>query len=225
MSYGFYELVPMLFTETKLKGAFLIEPEKLEDERGFFARSYCLREFEEHGLNPRVVQCNISYNAKKGTLRGMHYQVAPSEEAKLVRCTAGGIYDVIIDLRPNSETYCQWIGVELSSHRSLPTADCSPLTAPCSPSTADRSLLTAPCSPLPAHCYRMLYIPEGFAHGFITLEDNTEVFYQMSEFYAPDTARGLRWNDPAFGIDWPLEPAVISERDRTYADFVVSSKL
>ncbi len=212
MSYGIYELVPMLFTETKLKGAFLIEPEKLEDERGFFARSFCAREFEEHGLNPRVVQCNISYNVRKGTLRGMHYQVAPYEEAKLVRCTTGGIYDVIIDLRPNSNTYCQWIGFELSSPR-------SPLPTNCSPLAAHSSQPTAHCSPLTAHCYRMLYVPEGFAHGFLTLQDNTEVFYQMSEFYAPDTARGLRWNDPAFGIEWPLEPAVLSEKDRNYPEF------
>ncbi len=193
----------MIFVETKLKGAYLIEIQKLEDDRGFFARSYCFREFEAHGLNPRVVQCNISYNAKKGTLRGMHYQVPPYEEAKLVRCTMGSIYDVIVDIRPNSATYSQWIGVELSSTR---------FTA----SSFQLTLLYV--SPLTAH-YMMLYIPEGFAHGFITMEDNTEVFYQMSEFYAPDSAKGIRWNDPAFDIQWPLEPAVMSEKDRNYADF------
>jgi dTDP-4-dehydrorhamnose 3,5-epimerase len=174
----------MIFKETTLKDAFLIEPQRLEDERGFFARSYCQREFEAHGLNPRVVQCNISYNAKKGTMRGMHFQVPPYEEAKLVRCTQGAIYDVIIDLRPRSTSYLKHYSVQLDfSNRS------------------------------------MLYIPEGFAHGFITLEDNTEVFYQMSEFYAPDTARGFRWNDPLFGIKWLLEPTVISERDQNYPDF------
>jgi dTDP-4-dehydrorhamnose 3,5-epimerase len=201
----------MLFTETKLKGAYLIEIQKNEDERGFFARSYCFREFEEHGLNPRVVQCNISYNAKKGTVRGMHYQIPPYEEAKLVRCTAGGIYDVIIDLRPYSATYCQWFGVELAAGGSLLTAHDPQSGAAC-------SLHAAPCSPLSAR-YRMLYIPQGFGHGFITLEDSTEVFYQMSEFYAPDSARGIRWNDPVFGIEWPLEPKMISERDQSYPDF------
>ena len=174
----------MIFKETNLKGAYLIELDKLQDERGFFARSYCQREFEEHGLNPRVVQCNVSYNVKKGTMRGMHYQVPPYEEAKLVRCTKGAIYDVIIDLRPDSKTYMKHYGVQLDSE--------------------NRS---------------MLFVPEGFAHGFLTLEDNTEVFYQMSEFYAPDSARGFRWNDPAFDIEWPIEIKVISERDRTYPDF------
>src|SRR5688500_11400400 len=142
----------MIFTETDLKGAYIIEPEKLEDERGFFARTWCAREFEEHGLNPRLAQCNISYNHKKGTLRGMHFQAKPYEEAKLVRCTIGAIYDVIIDLRPQSPTYTQWTAVEL---------------------TADN--------------HRMLYVPEGFAHGFQTLMDQTEVFYQMSNLYNPQS--------------------------------------
>jgi dTDP-4-dehydrorhamnose 3,5-epimerase len=194
----------MIFIETKLKGAFIIDPEKLEDERGFFARSFCVREFEKNGLNPRSVQCNISYNRKKGTLRGMHFQVAPFAEAKLVRCTHGAIYDVIVDLRPDSATYWQWIGVELS--------------APASPRPNDPSQFTADCSRLPAE-YRMLFIPEGFAHGFITLEDQTEVFYQMSEFFAPGSAKGFRWNDPVFNIEWPMEPVVISERDNSYPDF------
>lgn len=197
----------MLFTETKLKGAYLIDIEKNEDERGFFARSWCQREFEAHGLNPRVVQCNISFNRKKGTLRGMHYQAPPFEEAKLVRCTMGSIYDVIVDLRPASPTHCQWIGVELSSASSLLMGCSSQLTV------ADPELRRR------AHCYRMLYVPDGFAHGFISLEDETEVFYQMSEFYAPDSGRGFRWNDPAFGIEWPMEPAVISEKDKNYPDF------
>ncbi len=175
----------MIFTETKLAGAYIIEPERLEDERGFFARTWCQREFEVHGLNPRLVQCSISFNKKKGTLRGMHYQVAPHEEAKLVRCTSGAIYDVIIDLRLNSPTFKQWLAVEL---------------------TADN------------RC--MLYIPEGFAHGFQTLDHNTEVFYQMSEFYAGESAKGVRWDDPAFGIEWTEDTRIISARDQEYPDFL-----
>jgi dTDP-4-dehydrorhamnose 3,5-epimerase len=174
----------MIFTETNLKSAFLIEPELRADERGFFARTWCQREFEAYGLQTRWVQCNISFNKKKGTLRGMHYQVAPYAEAKLVRCTRGAIYDVIIDLRYDSPTFKQWQAVNL---------------------TADNR--------------QMLFIPEGFAHGFQTLEDNTEVFYQMSEFYAPDYAKGVRWDDPAFGISWPADERIISERDRSYPDF------
>ena len=174
----------MIFNKTRLPGAYLIEVQQLTDERGFFARSWCQNEFEAHNLNPRLVQCNISFNLKRGTLRGMHYQAAPFEEAKLVRCTMGAIYDVIVDLRPASPTYKQHFGVTLT------------------PEARD-----------------MLYIPEGFAHGFLTLADNTEVFYQMSEFYAPDCARGLRWNDPAFDIRWPEAVQVISERDATYPDF------
>ena len=174
----------MKFIETKLKGAYIIEIEPIEDERGFFARSFCQKEFEEHGLNPRIIQCNISFNKKKGTIRGMHYQVAPYQEAKIVSCTNGAIYDVIIDLRKKSLTYCQWFAVELS-----------------------------------AEAYKMLYIPEGFAHGFQTLEDNTAVFYQMSEFYHPECARGVRWNDPAFGIKWPLSVKIKSKKDLSYKDF------
>ncbi len=171
----------MKFIETKLKGAYIIEPQLLEDERGFFARTFCQKEFEAHGLNTRLAQCSISYNRRKGTLRGMHYQVAPMAEAKVVRCTKGAIYDVIIDLRRDSPTYCEWIAVELSAEN-----------------------------------HRMLYIPEEFAHGFQTLEDDTEVFYQISEFYAPEYARGVRWNDSAFGIMFPLKNVIISERDKTY---------
>ena len=169
----------MIFTETQLKGAYLIEPERLKDERGFFARSFCCKEFKEHRLDLQVVQCNISYNTFKGTLRGMHYQVAPKAEAKLVCCTRGAIHDVIIDLRPDSVTRYQWISIKLSADN-----------------------------------LRMLYIPKEFAHGFQTLEDNTEIFYMMSEFYSPDHARGLRWDDPVFGIEWPLKEKIISDKDR-----------
>jgi len=174
----------MIFTETKLKGAFILELKKIEDERGFFARAFCQREMEEHGIHVQVVQTNISFNPKKGTLRGMHYQVAPYRESKLVRCTKGAIYDVIVDLRANSETYMQWVGVEL---------------------TADN--------------YKMLFVPEGFAHGYLTLQNDTEVIYQVSEFYAPGAEQGIRWDDPAFKIEWPLDPVLISEKDKAHPDF------
>ena len=174
----------MIFTETNLEGAFIVEPERLEDERGFFARTWCQREFEDHGLNARWVQCNISFNKRKGTLRGMHYQAAPYEEAKLVRCTMGSTYDVIIDLRSESPSFKQHAVVVLTALNR-----------------------------------KMLYVPEGFAHGFLTLEDNTEVFYQMSEFYVAECARGVRWNDPAFGIQWPADVQAISDRDRNHPDF------
>src|SRR5207253_5408580 len=155
----------MIFTETKLSGAYVIAPERHNDERGFFARVWCQHEWAARGLNPRLVQCNVSFNTQCGTLRGMHWQRAPHAEAKLVRCTMGAIYDVIIDLRPYSVTYKQYYGLSFTSE--------------------DRT---------------MLYVPEGFAHGFLTLADNTEVFYQMSEFYHPESQTGVRWNDPAFGI-------------------------
>jgi len=174
----------VIFTETKLRGAFVIEPEKHEDDRGFFARSWCEKEFQAQNLNPRIVQCNISFNRNKGTLRGMHYQAAPFAEAKLVRCTAGALYDVIIDLRPGSPTYKQHAGEVLSAVN-----------------------------------YKMFWVPEGFAHGFQTLEDNTEIFYQMSEFYSPQHARGVRYNDPVFGIRWMIANPVIVDRDRNYPDF------
>lgn len=177
----------MIFRETGVRGAYLIEPEKKEDERGFFARSWCEKEFAEHGLSPRLVQCNISFNKKKGTLRGLHYQAAPRAEAKLVRCTQGAIYDVIVDLRPDSPTFKYHVGETLT-----------------------------------ARDHRMLYVPEGCAHGFQSLEDNSEVFYQMSEFYAPEYARGVRYNDPAFGIRWPIANPTLLERDRSYPDFVAS---
>lgn len=174
----------MLFRETELPGAFVIELQKYEDERGFFARSWCQKEFEARGLNPRTVQCNVSFNKLKGTLRGMHYQVAPCAEAKLVRCIRGAICDVIIDLRRESITYKQHVSEVLSSNN-----------------------------------YKALFIPEGFAHGFQTLEDNSEVFYQMSAYYSPEHQRGLRYNDPAFKINWPIDVTMISERDRNYEDF------
>jgi dTDP-4-dehydrorhamnose 3,5-epimerase len=173
----------VIFTELKMKGAFLIDAEKVADTRGFFARTWCQREFEAHGLNSHLVQCSLSFNQKNGTLRGMHYQAAPHEEAKLVRCTRGAIYDVIVDLRRDSATYKQWVFVELS-----------------------------------ADSRRMVYVPEGFAHGFQTLVDETEVFYQMSEFYHPESTRGVLWNDPAFGIQWPpFEDRTISGQDQAYA--------
>lgn len=174
----------MKFTETKLKGAYIIEPELITDERGFFARSWCQKEFTEQGLNPNLVQCNISFNHKKGTLRGMHYQAKPHEEAKLVRCTKGEIYDVIIDLRPESSTFKQWVAVELTDEN-----------------------------------HKMLYIPEGMAHGFQTLVDNTEVFYQMSEFYHSESARGIRWDDKNFCISWIEPHCIISKKDQSYNQF------
>ncbi len=174
----------MRFIQTKLKNAYVIEPEKFADERGFFARSWCEKEFREQGLNANLVQCNISFNNKRGTIRGMHLQIPPFAEAKLVRCTQGAIYDVIVDLRPDSATYQKWIGVELTAENR-----------------------------------RALYVPEGFAHGFQTLADNTEVFYQMSEFYAPECARGFRWNDPTFNINWPEQVSIISLKDREYEDY------
>jgi dTDP-4-dehydrorhamnose 3,5-epimerase len=170
--------VIMIFRETTLKGAFVIEMEKFKDERGFFARAWCQREVEANGLISRVTQTNISFNKKRGTLRGMHYQVAPDEQVKLVRCTAGAIYDVIIDMRLDSPTYRKWTGVELTAEN-----------------------------------YRMLYVPEHFAHGFQTLEDTSEVTYQVSQFYSPESERGVRYDDPVFQVEWPLPVEVISEKD------------
>jgi dTDP-4-dehydrorhamnose 3,5-epimerase len=174
----------MTFQETKLSGVFEIQLERKSDERGFFARSWCRQEFESTGLNSKLVQCSLSFNIRKGTLRGIHYQAAPRPETKLVRCTRGAIYDVVVDLRRESPTFKQWIGATLTAGNR-----------------------------------QMLYVPEGCGHGFLTLEDETEVFYQMSEFYHPDLARGVRWSDPAFGIAWPSEVEQISERDRMYPDF------
>ena len=175
----------MKFIELALSNAFIIEPELIEDERGFFARSFCTQEFKNLGLNSHLAQCNISFNHTKGTLRGMHYQEGDKSEMKIVRCTSGSILDVIIDLRPSSPTYKKWQGIELSSANRL-----------------------------------MLYIPEGFAHGFQTLEDNTEVFYQMGESFSPLHARGIRWDDPVFNIQWPFsKPSVISVKDQQYPNY------
>ena len=167
----------MIFTETKIKGAYLLEPELLTDERGFFARSFCKEEFRKHGLETDIVQCNISYNKKKGTVRGMHYQIPPFEEAKIVSCTKGSIYDVVVDLRRDSPTYCQWIATELSDKN-----------------------------------FKMMYVPKGCAHGFQTLEDDTLVFYQMTEFFHPECSRGIRWDDPHNKIVWPLKNIIILSR-------------
>ena len=174
----------MIFNELKLKGVFKIELEKLEDDRGFFSRSWDKIEFEKHGLNTKIVQSNISFNKNKGTLRGLHYQISPFEEAKLVRCTQGKIYEVMLDLRKESETYKQWEAIELSKDN-----------------------------------YSLLYVPEGFALGFQTLEDNTELFYQMSEKYVPESARGINYKDPEFNIKWPLKIKTISDRDSSFEFF------
>lgn len=171
----------MIFLPTKITGTCLIELEKLEDERGFFARTFCSREFEERGLQTRFVQCSISSNPKKGTLRGMHFQIAPCEEARLVRCIRGAIYDVLIDLRAKSPTFGKWMAAELTAENR-----------------------------------RMLYVPEGVAHGFQTLVDGAEVFCQMSEYYEPSAARGVRWNDPAFAVAWPIGNPILSVRDRAH---------
>jgi dTDP-4-dehydrorhamnose 3,5-epimerase len=170
--------------DTTIPGAFVLEPEPRADARGFFARTWCRREFEAMGLEPRLAQCSVSYNQRAGTLRGMHFQAAPHGEAKVVRCTAGAVFDVVLDLRPDSPAYLRWFGTELSAENRL-----------------------------------SLYVPEGVAHGFQTLADGAEVFYQISEEFFPDLARGVRWDDPAFGIRWPLPDPVLSPRDRGYPDF------
>jgi dTDP-4-dehydrorhamnose 3,5-epimerase len=175
----------VIFTETELSGAFIVDLEKREDNRGFFARAWCADEFAEHSLNTRLVQANVSFNHRVGTVRGMHFQHPPSAEAKVIRCTRGSIFDAIIDLRPDSPTFKQWIGVEL---------------------TADN--------------FRALYVPEGFAHGYQTLEPNTETFYLVSEYYNPAAEGGVRWDDPAFGIEWPdPRSPVLSEKDASWPDF------
>ena len=171
----------MIFTEAPLPGAFLVDLEPLTDARGFFARSYAADEFAARGLGPELGQCSVSYNARRGTLRGLHYQDAPHEEHKLVRCTAGAIFDVIVDIRPQSSHYRRWFGTDLTAQNR-----------------------------------RSLFIPPGFAHGFITLSDDAEVYYMISVPHAPQYARGFRWDDPAFSIQWPLEPIVISPRDAAY---------
>jgi len=170
------------FAPTPLAGAYVVELERLEDERGFFARSFCQEEFRKQGLKPAIAQCNVSWNRRRGTLRGLHYQAAPHEEAKVVRCSRGAIWDVIVDLREGSPTRLRWHAQELSADNRL-----------------------------------AFYVPEGFAHGFQTLADDSEVLYQMSESYHPDLARGLRWDDPKLGIRWPLPGPILSPRDRAYA--------
>lgn len=171
----------MIFTDSGLKDAYIIDLEEKHDHRGFFARTFCAKEFEEHGLKPTVAQCNLSFNHVKGTLRGMHYQIAPAAETKLVRCTQGAIYDVIIDMRPESSTFLQHIGVELSAEN-----------------------------------HRALYVPEMFAHGYQALTDKAEIVYQVGEFYTPGYERGLRYDDPFFNIQWPLEVTEISEKDMNW---------
>jgi dTDP-4-dehydrorhamnose 3,5-epimerase len=175
----------MIFTELGIHGVFTIEIEKKTDDRGFFARTWCRKEFEKQHLDSRIVQINMSFNEKKGTLRGMHYQAAPYEEVKIIRCIRGAIYDVIVDLRVHSPTHKKWFGVELTKDN-----------------------------------YNMLYVPEGFAHGFQTLKDNTEVFYQVSQYYSPEHERGVRWNDSAFNIKWPeVQNRIISQKDMDWPDY------
>jgi dTDP-4-dehydrorhamnose 3,5-epimerase len=182
--FGIINKFVMYFEETRLKGAFLIEIKKIDDERGFFARSFCQHEFREHGLETKISQANMSLTKLKGTFRGMHYQISPYQEAKLVRCTQGALYDIIIDLRKDSPTYCNWIGVELTAENN-----------------------------------KMLYVPKDFAHGFITLENNTSVNYMVSEFYTPNSERGIRWDDTRFGIKLPIPITLISEKDNTHPPY------
>lgn len=174
----------MIFTETNLKDVLVVDLEKREDERGFFARTWCKREFQDKGLKPSWVQANTAYSRFKRTLRGMHFQIAPHQEIKLVRCIQGRIFDVAVDLRPASETFLRWTGIELSSGN-----------------------------------HRMFYVPEGFAHGYLTLSDDVEILYMVSAAYSPEAERGVRWNDPAFGIKWPEQPRIISEKDNSWIDF------
>jgi dTDP-4-dehydrorhamnose 3,5-epimerase len=174
----------LIFSTTDVEGAFLIRPERLEDERGFFARTYCVRELIEHGIDPQVVQRSISHNLRRGTLRGMHFQIAPHQETKLVSCIRGSVYDVVLDLRPSSSTYRRWSAATLT-----------------------------------AEGFETLFIPKGCAHGFISLADDSTVHYEISEFHHPDSARGVRYDDPAFGIAWPLPPAVINSRDLGYPPY------
>ena len=177
----------MLFQETRIKGAYIIDVQPITDERGFFARSFCKSEFEKHDLNFDVQQANISFNKQKGTLRGLHMQMAPYAEMKLVRCTRGAIFDVLVDLRESSDTYLQWTAAELTTDN-----------------------------------YKMLLIPEGCAHGYLTLSDNTEVTYQVSQKYQPGFEVGYKWDDPAFNIDWPIDPIVISEKDKAHSSFTLT---
>jgi dTDP-4-dehydrorhamnose 3,5-epimerase len=177
----------MIFTETKLSGAFIIEIKKIGDERGFFGRSWCRQEMEDRGLNGTIAQINTSLSTFRGTLRGLHFQLAPYQECKMIRCTRGSIYDIIVDLRPQSSTFCQWYGEELTENN-----------------------------------HKALYSPEGFAQGFITLEDDSEITYFTTRSYAPGYDRGVRWNDPQFGIRLPIQPVVISEKDQAWPDFKIN---
>jgi len=174
----------LIISPTSIAGACIVDIDARQDERGFFARSWCVNEFQQCGLNARLVQCNISFNLQRGTLRGMHFQEAPYPEAKLVRCTRGTIYDVVLDLRRESSSYLKWQAVELSESN-----------------------------------HRSLFVPDGCAHGFQSLTDNAEVLYHMSEFYHPDLARGVRWNDPAFAIAWPVPHPILSEKDASFPDY------
>ena len=177
----------MIFHKTKLEGVYIIEIERIEDQRGFFARTWCKKEFESYGLNPNIAQISIAFSPRKKTLRGMHFQHSPHEEAKLVRCTKGAIYDVALDLRPHSITYKQWVSVELTENN-----------------------------------YKMIYVPEGFAHGYQTLEDNSEVLYNISEFHKVEAYAAVRWNDPAFQIKWPfIQDIIISEKDKNIFDYKI----
>ena len=171
----------MIFKETTLSGAFVIEPEKINDHRGYFARVWCAKELQQRGLKKELLQSNVGFSVRRGTLRGLHFQRIPHAEVKIVRCTRGAMFDVIVDLRPESSSYKRWFGVELSEENS-----------------------------------KMIYVPEGFAQGYLTLMDNTEMNYHTSELYSPEAASGVRYDDPAFGIQWPMVPTVVSEQDRSW---------
>jgi dTDP-4-dehydrorhamnose 3,5-epimerase len=174
----------MHFTEGQLPGTYLLVPNRIEDERGFFARAYCRQELEAHGLSPRIVQANTGFSHRRGTLRGLHYQVAPHQETKIVRCVRGAVFDVVVDVRADSPTRGAWMGTRLTAENG-----------------------------------HALYVPEGVAHGYLTLEDDSEVLYFVSQYYAPDAERGLRYDDPAVGIDWPIRVVEVSDKDRTWPDF------
>ena len=174
----------MIFHETTLPGAYIIEPKEINDDRGFFARIWCQNELRQHGLKADLAQSNVGFNFRKGTLRGLHFQKSPHAEVKIVRCTRGAIFDVIVDLRPESPGYKKWFGIELTGEN-----------------------------------HKMIYVPEGFAQGYITLADNTEMYYLATEFYHPESAYGVRYNDPAFGIEWPIEVAELSPQDREWPDY------
>jgi dTDP-4-dehydrorhamnose 3,5-epimerase len=180
----------MKFNSTNLPGAYTIDLVKREDERGFFARFFCINEFDNEGIDRNVVQINNSLSKEKGTLRGMHYQLSPKAETKIVRCIKGSLWDVIVDLRPESPTFLQWFGETLSAENR-----------------------------------RMMFVPKGFGHGFITLEDDTEALYLVTEFYSPEHERGIRWNDPAIGIEWPIVPNIVSEKDSNHPDFSIAISL